>query len=124
MAARLTGVMLLVLVMASPVASLDSHAVSHWTSPADATQHHHHDEDGRIIADHDHDQGSTSENAEDELPPGHAHMPAQVVGLDAPDLPQAVALIHVRSDARLAPSAVHPPPDEGPNPHNRPPRLA
>jgi len=125
LAARLIGVMLLTVALAMPVASMDAHAASHLASPVDATQHHHHDEHGGVVADHDHEDRSSSDPADhDDEDAGHAHMPTQAVGFEAPALPEAMALVRSLHSIKVEPSADHPPPDIGPLPHNRPPRFA
>lgn len=125
LAARLTGVMLLTVALAMPVASMDAHAASHLASPVDATQHHHHDEHGRVVADHDHgDQSSPDVPGDTDEDGGHAHMPAQAVGFEAPALAAVLTLVRQVPSIKVEPSADRPPPDIAPLPHNRPPRFA
>jgi hypothetical protein len=125
LAARLTGVMLLTVALAMPVASVDAHAAAHLASPVDATQHHHHDEHGGVVIDHDHgDRSAPDARGDADEDGGHAHMPAQAVGFEAPAVSEVATPVRSPALTRVEPSADRPPPDIGPLPHNRPPRFA
>lgn len=114
--------MLLAVAVALPATSMDAHAASHLASSVDATEHHHHADDGRVVADHDHEDSTAPDADGDDG--GHAHMPTQTLGFDAPGPVAAVALIRSLPSIKVEPSADRPPPDIEPSPHNRPPRFA
>ncbi|MBO9500968.1 hypothetical protein [Brevundimonas sp. A19_0] len=78
-AVRLILAVIVAVAVGVPAAMWDSHAVAHEFSAADVVgQHHHHSDDGRIIIDHDHDQGGNDE----ERDPGHEHGPVPQVVAD------------------------------------------
>lgn len=121
LAARLVGVMLVTLALALPVATTtDAHATSHMTSPVDATQHHHHDDTGAVVADLDHDEQAPSEDGTDG---GHAHMPPHLHGFEAPLTDQPVFAMARVASVPADPVQDRAPPELSPDPDARPPRF-
>lgn len=117
----LFGLCLAALAMTAPAAAWDAHALLHASHPVAVDDHHHHADDGRVLAHNEH--GVPADSSEDEGE-GHDHMPSLGASLSvtlatapAPFLPSLVSELRVAPVPGLRLGIPDPPPA-------RPPRSA
>lgn len=72
------GLLMAVLVASPALAAMDEHAMSHAASPVEATEHHHHGEEGQIEIG---DPVAPDDDQSDGDDGGHFHLPSGCSGL-------------------------------------------
>lgn len=82
----LFGLCLAALALTAPAAAWDSHALLHASHPVAVDDHHHHAEDGTVLAHDEH--GAPGDSSEDDGK-GHDHMPSlgATLSVTVPDAP-------------------------------------
>ncbi|MBA4793638.1 MAG: hypothetical protein H2041_08235 [Phenylobacterium sp.] len=125
--ARLLGVMLLVVAVASPAVPMDAHAAAHRVSSVDATHHHHHDASGAVVADdhhHRHESGAPADDDKADSDGGHHHLPIGQILFEVAPPPAHFGVIIAATEIKQTIGSERALPDIAPAPPNRPPRSS
>lgn len=116
-AVRLIMAVFIAVAVGVPAATWDPHTSAHLTATVDVEGHHHHDENGRVVADHGHG------DAEDERDAGHEHGPLPQLIADGATFPSMAFAVPLEASQALVMTKRTMPPGQPLDPDRRPPRT-